>query len=527
MEGRALMILRQLLLGTAAISFMSGMWCSAPACARAQAEDASLQYMTGAEPIDDAEYDALPKTARFRAFLPKKVDLSPLFPKPGNQGQQPSCVAWATSYAAQTFLVAESTADRMRPAKPMSPAYVYNRLRKPGSACDRPVRIVDALRLLQNEGTVTLAEFPDDIARCQIAAPQALLGKAKENRLTRWQAIARTRADGSSRVVLDDVKGALSRDEPVVFAMPAMPDFKALKGDAIYQHKTPEKTNWHAMAAIGYDETRQAFRIINSWGNYWADEGYAWIDYQTFALLVGEAYTMKMEPPSTKPMVKNEFSGPISAKIAFKEKLAAITCGKITYSEQGSRLKVTGFAGNETELADLRALAAKADGRLKWNVEHHPWPQCEAELTLDSTSNGGGDATLSILSEDGVIKQGSQIAMQGGEVFGLSAQTATAKPWLTLIYLQADGSAITLFNAETDGKPVRLGLSGERANRFQVAPPFGNEMVIALSSDAPLFEPNKSQFETDRQFLTGLRSKLLLNTETRPSFAVIRLISSP
>jgi hypothetical protein len=128
--------------------------------------------MTGAEPIDEAEYDALPKTTRFRAFLPKQVDLSPLFPKPGNQGLQPSCVAWATSYAAQSFLVADSAAALTAPANPMSPAYVYNRLRKPGSACDRPVRIVDALRLLQNEGTVTVADFPDIARAVKLQRPR-------------------------------------------------------------------------------------------------------------------------------------------------------------------------------------------------------------------------------------------------------------------------------------------------------------------------------------------------------------------
>ena len=524
MERKPFMRIRRLLFGTIVTSIMSGFWCSAPA--HAQTPEASSQFLTGAEPIDEAEYDTLPKTTRFRAFLPKQVDLSPLFPKPGNQGSQPSCVAWATSYAAQSFLVADSAAARTAPANPMSPAYVYNRLRKPGSACDRPVRIVDALRLLQSEGTVTVADFPDDITRCEISAPQALIGKAKEYRLTQWQAIARTRKDGSSRVVLDDIKGALSRNEPVVFAMPAMSDFKALKGDTIYRHETPERTNWHAMAATGYDETRQAFRVVNSWGSYWGDGGYAWIDYQTFSLLVGEAYAMKMERTATKPLGTSESSGSASARTAFNNKLAALTCAKVVYDEQGSHLKVKGFAGNKAELEELRQLAGKADSHFEWGVEHHPWPQCEAELTLDSTYDGG-EVALSVLTEGGATRRGSQITMRDGDIFGLSAQAAKAKPWLTIIYLQADGSAVTLFNAKTDGTPIRLGLAGRKENRFKVAPPFGNEMVIALSSVAPLFEPDKNQFETDRQFLTGLRSTLMQSQNRAVATAVIRLATAP
>lgn len=515
---------RQLLFftGTAGILFALGH----PAAANAQPQDSSAQFMTGAEPIDDTEYEALPKTARFRAFLPKQVDLSPLVPQPGNQGRQPSCVAWATTYAAHSFLVAENAAARKTPAAPMSPAYVYNRLRRPGSACDRAVRIVDALRLLQSEGSVTLADFPDDITRCEIAAPQALVGKAKANRLTQWHAIARTRRDGASRVVLDDIKGALSRNEPVVFAMPAMADFKALKGDTVYRHETPEKTNWHAMAAIGYDEARQAFRIINSWGDYWGDGGYAWIDYQTFALLVGEAYAMKMEGPKPAVLAESQPLAPADPGAAFRTKASGLSCSKVSYSTQGGRLIVTGFVSDLKELGELRQLAGKMDRRFEWRVQHHPWPLCEAELTLEKPL-AQGEVALSLLTERGVIRRGDPIVMRQGEIFGLSATAAKSRPWLTLVYLQADGSAVTLYNARTDGTPVRLGLAGKIENRFQVAAPFGNEMVIALSSNAPLFEPGDNQFESEREFLSNLRTVVAQRASTDVAATVIRLATSP
>lgn len=35
----------------------------------------------------------------------------------------------------------------------------------------------------------------------------------------------------------------------------------------------------HVVLMVGYDESRQAFRIKNSWGATWADGGYAWISY--------------------------------------------------------------------------------------------------------------------------------------------------------------------------------------------------------------------------------------------------------
>lgn len=36
----------------------------------------------------------------------------------------------------------------------------------------------------------------------------------------------------------------------------------------------------HAMTIVGYDDVRQAFRIRNSWGPDWGDNGYAWLSYK-------------------------------------------------------------------------------------------------------------------------------------------------------------------------------------------------------------------------------------------------------
>ena len=153
-------------------------------------------FMTGADPISPAEYASLPKLGQFRAWLPKRIDLSRLFPAPGHQGPQPNCVAWATTYAAHSFLNA-SKAGRQpaAAAEQMSPAYVYSRLRQPGSLCNRAIRIVDALNLLQREGAVSLEDFPDDITKCNLPAPEMLLGKASAYRLAGWRAVDREKPD--------------------------------------------------------------------------------------------------------------------------------------------------------------------------------------------------------------------------------------------------------------------------------------------------------------------------------------------
>jgi hypothetical protein len=39
---------------------------------------------------------------------------------------------------------------------------------------------------------------------------------------------------------------------------------------------------YHAMALVGYDDVKQAFRVRNSWGTSWGDNGSIWIDYDFF-----------------------------------------------------------------------------------------------------------------------------------------------------------------------------------------------------------------------------------------------------
>ncbi len=40
---------------------------------------------------------------------------------------------------------------------------------------------------------------------------------------------------------------------------------------------------WHCVTAVGWDDARQAFKILNSWGDRWQDSGFYWIPYDKMA----------------------------------------------------------------------------------------------------------------------------------------------------------------------------------------------------------------------------------------------------
>ncbi len=492
--------------------------------AQAAAAKPVPRYPTGLAPIAPDDYARLPKLGAFRAWLPKRVDLSATFPLPGNQAPKPDCTAWATTYAGLGYLHGLAMGHRPQSAaEEPSPVYVYNRLRPSGASCSVATRLVDALTFLKTEGTASLEQFPDDPGACADPLPHSLVGGASEQRLGGWRAIERENpGDRHSPVVIDDIKGALFRQQPVVFAMPVRDDFMAFAGPGIYTHADPETENWHAMALVGYDEDRQAFRLINSWGSTWGDAGYAWIAYDTFKRLVGEAYALQSlsEAPATP-------AGALAPRPMLDAEIAALPCGVARLDGSGAHLALSGFAGSEDALGDLHIALLAVDPEAKWSMDYHPWPQCEAEMTLAAALRAGG-VKLSAQSETGAARSGDPVVMKAGEKFGFSGETTAARPWLGVIYLQADGSAVTLYHGQPapdarGRRRVVLGTGGAGQVQFQVGGPLGAEMIIAVTSSVPLFGAELESYATERQFLSGLRARLAQAAPGSVAAAALRI----
>jgi uncharacterized protein YvpB len=93
---------------------------------------------------------------------------------------------------------------------------------------------------------------------------------------------------------LDQVKRALSENKPVIISIGVDAGFHSLAAPFIWKAATAgAAVALHAMVVTGYDDTHSAFRIMNSWGTGWGDNGFAWIDYDFFVKsVVGEGYVV-------------------------------------------------------------------------------------------------------------------------------------------------------------------------------------------------------------------------------------------
>ncbi len=81
--------------------------------------------------------------------------------------------------------------------------------------------------------------------------------------------------------------------------------------------------NWeHSVALIGYDDTKQEFKYINSWGDRFEDNGYGYINYSELNQKVQAAEYLLIEPPKPVPAVR------VSFKHTFRQDVRLFLYGK-------------------------------------------------------------------------------------------------------------------------------------------------------------------------------------------------------
>lgn len=480
-------------------------WCAgAGSVAKAQtpADDPQETFATGNLPESPQSFANRPKTPAYRAFLPPQVDLARFFPPPGDQGKQGSCVGWAVGYAARAYY---ALSLERRPAGQAahipSPAYVYNAIKDPAQSCNSGSNIAKALDLLKS-GSVSMARMPYDPGQCAPPSPQ-LRAAATDFRIDDWTAVDPAR--------LDQVKAELAQRNPVVIGMNMRPAFHRLRGPAIYHSSTEREDGSHAMVVVGYDDGRQAFRIINSWGRRWGDGGYGWVGYDAFARDVNNAYVMRVsrppEPaPAPRPVPPQPAPSPTPGPLAFD----FVTCGKVEAKRTTAGLEVRGYVGSRAE--QVRAIdLARGQGAATVEIDLRPWPQCEALMTLNKGLVAAERPRVRIMRPGG----GSGPLVKG-QPFAVEIESPPWPSYLQVVFIQADGTAVPLLQPDAGSIGVtppnsRIVIGDGRGGgpRFTVSPPFGEEVVVAVASRSPLFAEPLPPIATEREFLTQLRHAVM------------------
>lgn len=223
--------------------------------------------------------------------LPAQVSLEQFAPKRLHQGQQGSCVGWASAYAARTILHAKATGQNPNSVQ-FSPSYLYNQIALENC---QGAYMLDAMKAMSENGSVPFREFGYDERTCgnYPDASTRQLGKQFTikgyNRLTL----------GHNRYEPDimGIKQHLAQGAPVIIGMQVGGTFmNRMMGQDTWN---PQRSDYnmrgfggHAMCLVGYDDNRNggSFRLMNSWGEDWGNNGLAWVSYKDFQHFTKEAY---------------------------------------------------------------------------------------------------------------------------------------------------------------------------------------------------------------------------------------------
>jgi hypothetical protein len=272
-------------------------------------------HRLGCLPSSTGDYPRieLPEAMECEALSPS-VDLSAQLPPVGDQGNQGSCVGWATSYYYKTWSEQqEHSAWSLSNTKyQFSPSFVYNQI---NGGSDSGAYFQDAFALLETKGDVDLAEMPYNqndyrtqptSAQLQAAKPYRIPAKTSSGWGYFWNTV--NLGPYANPNPIDDVKAWLAAGNMVVMGIMVyydFPDFAGNPAKPYYDYNgTSDWAGGHAVCIVGYDDNinpggadadhRGGFKVVNSWGAGWNGDsnGFVYISYHLAKRYVRSAWSM-------------------------------------------------------------------------------------------------------------------------------------------------------------------------------------------------------------------------------------------
>ena len=216
--------------------------------------------------------------------LPRKVDLTDYLPPIGNQGQYGTCVAWATAYNCRSFLYAKqkglTKSNLKNTSNQFSPKDLFWSIENSykGDGCNG-TNFEYAFDVMISRGVATLSDVP-----------YTNLGNCSYNRSAGSSTAGNYKIKSFRQIKVDKqtIKEYLANGQLVVFGAQLGDEFMNANSSSVLYDQTYGYTGmhaYHAMVLSGYDDSKGsngAFRVVNSWGSNWGDDGYIWVDENFF-----------------------------------------------------------------------------------------------------------------------------------------------------------------------------------------------------------------------------------------------------
>ena len=239
--------------------------------------------------------------------LLQSVDLSGDLPPVGDQGSQGACVAFSVGYYYKTFQEwREYGWDVSAPEHQFSPSFLYNQV----APLNEGMTFDEAFNTFLDKGCATLPDCPFVESDYRTWPSYTAFLNGIPHRIQSYTRLG----NGQTAGILDAMKaqlatgGSQGAGDLCVIGIPIYRPSSSLPGrfdlltptDYFYDGPASEDTylaGYHAIAVVGYDDAafdgRGGFKIVNSWGSGWGNQGYAYISYQFVQTWATDVYIME------------------------------------------------------------------------------------------------------------------------------------------------------------------------------------------------------------------------------------------
>lgn len=203
--------------------------------------------------------------------LPSSFFLST--PPVGDQGfQEQTCTPFASVYAARSIEQFYRTgAGSYSPAQNIfSVEYVYNQA-KSNSDCNSGTSITQTLELMKTKGVCTAQSMPYTDGDCYTMPNSVQNAEAANYRIGGYSKLANNDVVG--------IKTMVSQKHPVIVSIVMDNSFINAGPGFIWKAYSGSGSLPHCLIICGYDDSKNAYKVMSSWGTAWGEGGYSWIDY--------------------------------------------------------------------------------------------------------------------------------------------------------------------------------------------------------------------------------------------------------
>jgi len=249
------------------------------------------------EPSIDQAIDLFEPWEGIEVDIPSSISLEDFVPTVRSQEENENVGGWAVGYyfaSTEWAMIANESNKALIDAFAYDPFYLNN-VSGAGSGCSGEVYLSELCHTLEEKGA---KRMNIDLSDCEkvtaFEKSWSLLGFQETVRLT-----DPNRVDSNN---ITSVKYALANYHAVVFSMHIPESFNYVAHDGLFRPSEDERnrntiTTAHALTIVGFDDDLYggAFRVVNSWGTEWGDDGFCWISFEDFNAFQEAAYMIYTE----------------------------------------------------------------------------------------------------------------------------------------------------------------------------------------------------------------------------------------